>query len=340
MQWTVQVAHSDHRFPCSSNETILEAAQRAGLEIPYSCRKGVCITCQGKVSAGSIESSGTVRSAEKDGTFDALFCASRPRSDVTIAPRRVSRPLGMGQPREVTARVFRKQLVAPGVTQLHLRFPIGQRVAFKAGQYMDVLLPGGERRSYSMANSPAEADGVQMHVRMHPGGAFSDAVLAGLQPGDALRLKMPYGEVEPDGRDPRPLLLLATGTGFAPVASILEEAVRRRWARPLILYRGGRQPDDLYLPEFPARWARRLRDFRYVPVLSQPDPSWTGRTGRVPAAAATDYPVMSGLQVYASGSPAMVASARESFTKLHGLPEADFFADAFIPSTQAGAEAA
>lgn len=336
----MQVAHSDHRFPCAPGETILEAAQRAGLEIPYSCRKGVCITCQGKVSAGSVEASGSVRSAEDGGAFDALFCSARPRSDVTIAPRRISRPMGMGQPREVTARVFRKQLVAPGVTRLHLRFPIGQRVAFKAGQYMDVLLPDGRRRSYSMGNSPAEADGVQMHVRMHPGGAFSDALLAGLQPGDALRLKMPYGEVEPDGRDPRPLLLLATGTGFAPVASILEEAVRRRWARPLVLYRGGRRPEDFYLPELPARWARRLGDFHYVPVLSQPDPSWTGRTGRVPAAAAADHPTMSGLQVYASGSPALVASAREAFTKLHGLPEADFFADAFIPSTQGNTEAA
>ncbi|TPG44920.1 flavin oxidoreductase [Roseomonas nepalensis] len=340
MEWTVQVAHSDHRFPCAPDETILEAAQRAGLEIPYSCRKGVCITCQGKVSAGAVEASGTVRSTGEGGAFDALFCTSRPRSDVTIGPRRISRPLGIGLPREVTARVFRKQLVAPNVTRLYLRFPIGQRVAFKAGQYMDVLLPGGERRSYSMANSPAEADGVQMHVRMHPGGAFSDALLARLQPGDALRLAMPYGEVEPDGRDPRPLLLLATGTGFAPVASILEEAVRRRWTRPLILYRGGRGPDDLYLPELPARWTRRLRDFRYIPVLSQPDPSWAGRTGRVPTAAASDHPAMSGLQVYASGSPAMVASARESFTKLHNLPEADFFADAFIPSSQSSAEAA
>jgi NAD(P)H-flavin reductase/ferredoxin len=334
MEWTIQVAHSDHRFPCSPDESILEAAHRAGLEIPYSCRKGVCITCQGKVSSGSVEAAGSVRSASEDGAFDALFCMARPRSDLTIAPHRIARPLGLGQPREVTARVFRKQLVAPGVTRLHLRFPIGQRVAFKAGQYMDVLLPNGERRSYSMANSPAESDGVQMHVRMHPGGAFSDTLLAGLQPGDALHLKMPYGEVEPDGRDPRPLLLLATGTGFAPVTSILEEAVRRRWLRPMILYRGGRQPEDLYLSELPARWARRLRSFRYEPVLSRADPSWGGRTGRVQAVAAADHPDMSGLQVYASGSPAMVAAARETFTQRHGLPEADFFADAFIPSNR------
>ncbi|MFT8244937.1 2Fe-2S iron-sulfur cluster-binding protein [Roseomonas sp. BN140053] len=331
MAWTIQVAHSDHRFPCGPEETVLEAAQRAGFEIPYSCRKGVCITCQGKVSAGAVEASGSVRSAA-EGAFDALFCTARPRSDLTIAPRRISRPLGIGQPREISARVFRKQSVAPGVTRLHLRFPIGQRVAFRAGQYAEVLLPDGERRSYSLANSPAESDGVQLHVREHPGGAFSDGVLRALQPGDVLRLRLPFGEVEPGGQDPRPLVLLATGTGFAPVASILEEAVRRRWTRPMALYRGGRRAEDLYLPELPARWARRLPGFRYEPVLSRPDPSWPGRTGRVQAVAAADHPDMSGMQVYASGSPAMVASARESLTRLHGLPAADFFADAFVAS--------
>ncbi|WP_159349736.1 2Fe-2S iron-sulfur cluster-binding protein [Roseomonas harenae] len=332
MQWTIQVAHSDLSFPCGPEESVLEAAQRAGFEIPYSCRRGVCITCQGKVLAGSIEESGSIHSAADRGPFDSLFCSARPRSNITISPRRISRPLGLGQPREVTARVFRKQQVAPTVIRLHLRFPIGVRVAFRAGQYMDLLLPDGARRSYSMANSPGESDGVQMHIRLHPGGAFSDRLLGALQAGDSLRLSMPYGDVQLDGEDSRPLLLLATGTGFAPIASIIEEAIRRRWTRPIMLYRGARQAEDLYLPELPARWARRLRNFRYEPILSRPDAAWAGRSGRVQAAAAADRPDMSGVQVYASGSPAMVAASRETFTKLHGLPEGDFFADAFLPS--------
>jgi len=332
MPWTVRVAHSDLSFPCRPEESVLEAAQRAGLDIPYSCRRGVCITCQGKVLAGSVAEGGSVRSAATGEPFEALFCSARPRSDLTVSPRRVSRLPAAGQPREVAARVFRKQRIAPGVVHLHLRFPIGTRVAFRAGQYMELLLPDGARRSYSMANSPGESDGVRMHVRVHPGGAFSDILLGRLEAGDALRLTMPYGDVRLDGHDPRPLLLLATGTGFAPVASIVEEALRRRWSRPIALYRGGRRPEDLYLPELPARWAKRLRGFRYEPVLSRPDASWPGRSGRVQAAAAADRPDMSGVQVYASGSPAMVAASREAFTKLHGLPEGDFFADAFLPS--------
>lgn len=333
MEWTVRVAHSDLSFPCGPEESVLEAAQRAGLDVPYSCRRGVCVTCQGKVLAGSVAEGGSVRSTAAGGEpYQALFCSARPRSDLTVSPRRVARLPAAGQPREVAAQVFRKREVAPGVVALHLRFPIGTRVAFRAGQSMEVLLPGGLRRSYSMANSPGESDGVRMHVRVHPGGAFSDTLLSRLEPGAALRLALPYGDVRLDGGDPRPLVLLATGTGFAPVASILEEAARRRWTRPILLYRGGRRPEDLYLPELPARWARRLRSFRYEPVLSRPDGAWGGRAGRVQAAAAADLPDMSRVQVYASGSPAMVAASRESFTKLHGLPEGDFFADAFLPS--------
>ena len=333
MAWTVRVAHSDLSFPCRPEESVLDAAQRAGLDIPYSCRRGVCITCQGRVVAGSVAEGGSVRTAPAGGeAFQALFCSARPRSDLTVSPRRVARLPAAGQPREVDARVFRKQEVAPGVVALHLRFPIGVRVAFRAGQSLELLLPDGRRRSYSMANPPGESDGVRLHVRVHPGGAFSDIALTELGPGAALRLALPYGDVRLDGNDPRPLLLLATGTGFAPVASILEEAVRRRWTRPIALYRGGRRPEDLYLPELPARWARWLRAFRYEPLLTRPDGAWSGRSGRVQAAAAADMPDMAGVQVYASGSPAMVAAAREAFTKLRGLPEGEFFADAFLPS--------
>jgi CDP-4-dehydro-6-deoxyglucose reductase len=326
----VRIAHSEHAFPCAEGETVLEAAQRAGLEIPYSCRKGVCMTCSGRVAAGAVEVSGSLRSAE-GGPFEALLCSARPRSDLVIATRRVSRPLALFQPREVTAHVFRKGHVAPGVVRLHLRFPIGQRVAFRAGQSLEVILPDGARRSYSMANSPGESDGVQLHVRVHPGGAFSDALVSRLAPGDPLRLVMPIGEVAPSDDPGRPLILLATGTGFAPVASILEEAVRRRWRRPLVLYRGGRVPEDHYLPELVARWSKRLR-FRYVPLLSRPAAGWGGRVDRVQHAAAEDVPDMSGLQVYAAGSPAMVSAARLLMTERHGLPADAFFADAFVPA--------
>ena len=328
MGFTIRIAHSEHAFPCEAGESVLEAAGRAGLEIPYSCRKGVCLTCSGKVMAGAVALPEGVRDAAR-GAFDALLCTARPRSDLLIAPRRVARATAAGAPREVTATVFRVGAVGPGVVRLQLRFPIGRRMAFRAGQSLEIILPDGARRSYSMANSPGEADGVELHVRVHPDGAFSDQLLGGLRPGDGLRLNLPLGSVQLDGHGSRPLLLLATGTGFAPVVSILEEAMRRRWTRPLVLYRGGRRAEDLYLPELARRWTRRLRGFRHVPVLSKAGHDWDGQRGHVQDAAIADFPDLAGADLYASGSPAMVAGAREQ-ALAHGLSPDAFHADAFV----------
>jgi NAD(P)H-flavin reductase/ferredoxin len=330
--FTVRIAHNEIMFPCAPGETLLDAAHRAGLDIPYSCRRGVCLTCRAAVLDGMVDTPGAPVIAAPGAPAEALLCQTRPRSDLVIAPRRIARPLALFQPREVEARLFRRQIVAPGVIRLELRYPIGQRVAFRAGQSLEVLLPDGARRSYSMANAPTEADGVELHVRMHSGGAFSDRLLRGLAPGHALRLVLPFGEVAPNAETEKPLLLLATGTGFAPVASILREAARRRWRRPLALYRGGRVEEDLYLRDVVSRCARRLPGFRSVEVLSRPGVGWSGRTGHVQQAAAAEWPDMTGVEVYAAGSPAMVAGARMVLGERCRLPADAFFSDAFVAS--------
>jgi len=331
MGFTIRIAHSDHAFPCDAGESVLEASGRAGLEIPYSCRKGVCLTCSGRVMAGQVALPEGVRDAAR-GAFDALLCTAKPRSDLVIAPRRVARVTAAGAPRQATATVFRIGAVGHGVVRLQLRFPIGRRMAFRAGQSLEIILPTGARRSYSMANSPGEADGVELHVRVHPNGMFSDMLLGRMRLGDTLTLNLPLGSIQLDGHAARPLLLLATGTGFAPVASILEEAVRRRWTRKLILYRGGRQAEDLYLPELARRWTRRLHDFRQVAVLSRAGPGWEGRRGHVQDAAVADFPYLAGSDLYASGSPAMVAGARAQ-ALAHGLAQDAFHADAFVAAS-------
>jgi CDP-4-dehydro-6-deoxyglucose reductase/3-phenylpropionate/trans-cinnamate dioxygenase ferredoxin reductase subunit len=330
--FTVRIAHNEISFPCAPGETLLDAAHRAGLDIPYSCRKGVCLTCRAAVLDGMLDTLAGPVLATPGAPAEALLCQARPRSDLVVAPRRVARPLALFQPREVEARVFRRQRVAPGVVRLELRHPIGQRVAFRAGQSLEVLLPDGARRSYSMANAPSEADGVELHVRMHPGGAFSDRLLRGLVPGDVLRLVLPFGEVAPNAETEKPLLLLATGTGFAPIASILREAARRRWRRPLALYRGGRVEEDLYLRDVVSRCGRRLPGFRNVEVLSRPGAGWPGRTGHVQQAVAAEWPDMTSVEVYAAGSPAMVAGARALLAERCGLPEDAFFSHAFVAS--------
>jgi NAD(P)H-flavin reductase len=288
------------------------------------------MTCQGGLLSGAVGTSSGRHAAGPGTPTEILFCQARPIADVVIAPRRVARPLALFQPREVQARVFRLATVAPSVVRLELRHPIGQRIAFRAGQSLEVVLPDGARRSYSMANPPGDADGVELHVRVHPGGAFSERLLGGLAPGDSLRLVLPFGEVAPNAETQKPLLLLATGTGFAPVASILREAARRRWTRPLALYRGARAEADLYLREIAARCARWLPGFRSVEVLSRPGAGWQGRTGHVQQVAAEEWRDMTGVEVYAAGSPAMVGGARGMLAARCGLPSESFFSDAFV----------
>jgi CDP-4-dehydro-6-deoxyglucose reductase len=127
------------------------------------------------------------------------------------------------------------------------------------------------------------------------------------------------------------MLLVAGGTGFAPIKAIVEHALHVHSPRPMTLYWGVRRPVDLYLNELPMRWQREHSHLRYIPVLSEPraEDGWTGRTGLVHEAVMADLPDLSGYQVYLCGAPAMVEAARRDFVQRCGLPEEEFFADAF-----------
>jgi CDP-4-dehydro-6-deoxyglucose reductase/3-phenylpropionate/trans-cinnamate dioxygenase ferredoxin reductase subunit len=189
----------------------------------------------------------------------------------------------------------------------------------------------GDRRNFSMANAARDNDGAELHIRRVPGGRFSVATLSKLTVGDSLEVELPYGDFYLRAAD-RPVILLASGTGFAPIKSIIETAIQVRNMRPMHLYWGARTREDIYLSELPARWAARLPWFSFTPVLSEPSSSWTGRTGLVHDALREDQPDLSGADVYACGNPLMVSAAQTHFTRGYGLPDAQFFADAFVES--------
>ncbi len=327
MSFQVRVADRDIAFACAADESILDAAERAGFSIPYSCRKGVCHTCEGALVAGEVQ----VRSRRIVGRSGAvLMCQARPCSDVEIAPKRIEKrtpPLR----KTLTASVYRLARPAADVSVLTLRFANGVRAKFQAGQYLQVLLPDGDRRNFSMANPPHDNDGVELHIRHISGGRFSEAVLARIEPRDKLVVELPFGQFFL--REAKmPAILLATGTGFAPIKSIVEDALRRGNSRPMRLYWGGRRRDDLYMLDRVAKWVERAPWLSFVPVLSQAGSHWPGRTGLVHRAALEENPDMREVEVYACGNPLMIAAAREDFGRDAGLPEARFYADAFVPS--------
>jgi NAD(P)H-flavin reductase/ferredoxin len=331
MTWTVRVAGSDIAFPCAPETTILDAAQAAGYEMPYSCRSGVCHNCRGRVAKGAFEGPVVER-------HEVLFCQARPRSDLEIAPRSIARRDPAAR-QVVDARVYRIERPTAGIALLQLRFPAGTRVKFRAGQYLQVLLEDGARRSFSMANPPQQSDGAHLHVRAVPGGRFSERVLPGLAPGAMLRVELPHGDFHLREGSGKPAVFVASGTGFAPVKSVLEDAFRRGEAREMTLYWGARTRADLYLLELPQKWAARHRNFHFVPVLSEPTvhDGWGGRTGWVHRAVLEDFPTLAGHEVYACGVSAMVEAARTDFQRTRDLDADDFHCDAFVTPADAAA---
>lgn len=331
MNLPIQVAGTDIEFPCAPGQTVLEAAEDAGWAIPYSCRKGVCTSCAGALCAGELAVRG--RGTIAGPADNVLLCRAEPLGPVQISPRRIA----PGRPparKTLTTVVYRVRRPAPRVTVLDLRFPIGRRAPFRAGQFLDVHLPGGDTRPYSLANAPQHNDAAQLHVRTEPGGRFSEEIAGRLRPGDTLTVETPFGESLVDDGD-EPLLLLATGTGFAPAKSIVEDQIARRRRRPVHLYWGGRTEEDLYFAGLASRWATRYEWFRFTPVLSRPPAGWRGATGWVQHAALADHPDLSGHEVYACGSEAMTTTALATLTEQAGLREDRFHADAFVPAAEA-----
>ncbi len=329
MNYQIRVSKTDIAFPCASDESVLDAAERAGFAIPYSCRKGVCNTCEGQLIAGelTLPGKGLVK-AESDAV---LMCRVQPRSDLEILPKRIERREPPVR-KTLQATVFRLARPAPDVSILNFRFSIGVRAKFKAGQYLQIFLPDGDRRNFSIANAPQGSDGVELHIRHIPGGRFSEQVLSNIKIGDKLDVELPYGDffVRRDSRTK--IILLATGTGFAPVKSIVEDALKRGDERPMRLYWGARRREDLYLLDLPQKWLGQASWFSFVPILSEPDGEWRGRTGLVHQAAMADYSDLSDVEVYACGNPLMIAVAQSEFIQHRNLAEQHFYSDAFVQS--------
>lgn len=268
-------------------------------------------------------------SGEEEKGF-SLFCCATPQTDVTIESREVA---GVGDVpiKKLPVRVAKLERAADDVIIVSLQLPATERLQYKAGQYVEFLLKDGKRRSYSMANAPHLDEHLTLHIRHMPGGVFTDHVFAKMKERDILRFEGPMGTFFLREDSDKPMVLLASGTGFAPIKAIVEQATHQDSQRPMVLYWGGRRPQDLYMHALCEEWARTIPNFKYVPVVSdaKPEDGWTGRTGFVHLAVMEDLPDLSGYQVYACGNPTMVEFAKRDFQAQCALPDDEFYADAF-----------
>lgn len=328
MAFKVTLRPSGHSFAAATDTTLLQAALDAGITLPYGCRNGACGSCKGKVLAGEVDHGSYQESALTPTERTAgmtLFCCATARSDVTIECREVDAAKDIPL-RILPCRVQKLERVADDVIVMSLKLPTNERLQFLAGQYIEFMLKDGKRRAFSIANAPHDDEMVTLHIRQVPGGEFTGHVFGAMKEKEILRIQGPLGSFFLDESSKKPIILLAGGTGFAPIKSIVEHAIHAAGTRPMTIYWGARDRSGLYLPELPRQWAQAHAHIRYVPVLSDED--WEGRRGLVHRAVLEDHADLSGFQVYACGAPAMIDAARTDFAAA-GLPAGEFFADSF-----------
>lgn len=344
MTFQVTLQPSGHQFQVEPDEKILEAGIKAGLSIPYSCRSGVCRSCRGTVREGEVDFGDVHPTYLPDSDKAkglALLCSARAKSDLVVEIAELEGLAGI-KPGIVPCRVVKIERLSADVAVLDLRLPMNENMRFMAGQYVDFLLKDGKRRSYSIACKPS-AEGVshiELHIRHVPGGHFTDRLFAGeVKEREVMRFEGPLGSFYLREDSNKPIIFLASGTGFAPIKAMIEHAIARGSQRPMQLYWGCRKPADLYMAALPEQWAREVPGFSYVPVLSEvsAQDGWQGRTGLVHQAVMADHPDLSGHEVYACGVPVMVDAAQRDFLAQCGLPEDAFFADSFLDESSKAA---
>jgi NAD(P)H-flavin reductase/ferredoxin len=317
-------------------ESLLDAGLRGAIPLPFECRSGGCGACKATVLNGTVDPGVYQKTALPDDELArgrVLLCCACAQGDVEVE---VEEGAALReQPLPVhAAHVERLEKLGHDVMLVALRLPPGRPVTFAAGQYVNVILDDGDRRSYSFTAPGGSTELVELHVRRMPGGKFTTHVFDRMRVGDLVRFEGPLGSFVLHEPSPRPLIFVAGATGFAPVKSLLEEAFRMGIERPLYFYWGVRKRRDLYLAELPERWQRDHPNFRFIPVLSEPGPddAWTGRTGLVHEAILADFPDLGGFAVYACGSVKMVEAAAPAFVA-QGLGEEQCFSDAFAPQS-------
>ncbi|MFA7267992.1 MAG: FAD-binding oxidoreductase [Sterolibacterium sp.] len=327
--------HPDRRnITARPSETILEAGLRGNIPLPFECRNGSCGKCQCTLLNGSVDHGiyqPSALSAEQKAQGKALMCCAVPLSDIEMEYQPDAQ-IAARQIHQYHGRVASMVRLSDDVMKLIVALPNAEKISFVAGQYINILLPDGQRRAFSFANPPHENAAIELHVRLIPGGLFTTRVFTQMQVGDELPFEGPLGSFSLQ-ESTRPIIFVAGATGFAPIKSIVEDAFRRGIRRPMLLYWGVRRPKDLYLAELAESWQQQHENFKFVPVVSEPVPQddWHGRTGLVHAAILSDLPDLAGFEAYVCGSVKMVEAAFPAFLE-HGMNEDTCFSDAFHAS--------
>ena len=329
MSYRIDLRPGDDHFDAGADESVLEAALRHGLNLPHSCRGGSCLSCQAKLVSGEVHyPKGRPPALTDEDVRDSkvLLCQAQPLADLVVEVKAVEMAANI-RVRRLPCRVTRLRKLCHDVMAMHLKLPSIEPFDYLPGQYLDILIAGGQRRSFSIASPPHDSDLIELHVRRVPGGTFTAAVFDTMQERTLLRVEGPLGQFflreDPD----RPLLMVAGGTGFAPIKAMLRHLFHSGPDRPVHFYWGVRSLRDLYEVELVDGWLRDYPQLTFTAVLSEPQPAddWEGRTGLVHEVVKADHPDLSGFDIYVCGPPPMIESARRDFATIGAMEDRLFF---------------
>lgn len=336
-EYRVLNRQSNKKIVVHSHETILAAALRQQMIVPYGCQNGACGSCKAELISGSVDY-GEVQpqalSKNEQAQGKVLLCKAIPLEDLEISAMELAADQQFAI-KTTPARVSQLDKLAHDVMQLTLKLPPKKNFKYLPGQYIDILLSGGKRRSFSLASPSAHNDELQLHVRYVANGEFSDFVFSKMQPKTLLRLQGPLGTFFLREDSNRPIIMVAGGTGFAPIKAMLEAAFKKGIERPLHFFWGVRTEQDLYLKELPDLWDQKYKNFQYTPVLSDglPGDQWRGESGWVHEAVVKHYPVLDRHEIYAAGPPPMIDAGQSEFSA-HGMSLDNYFFDSFDYANQ------
>ena len=332
MPHKITIQQDQSCFPAENDETVLDSALKHGINLPYGCRDGACGACKARIISGDIrylenELSGLTDEDRNNGY--GLMCQAVANSDLTLQVRLSNTPADI-KIRKLPCRVMHMDKLSHDVMRLRLKLPKTERLAFLAGQYIDILMSDGKKRSFSLANAPHDDEFLELHIRYYSGGAFSEYAFNDLTEKTLLRIEGPHGNFYFHEDSERPVIMVAGGTGFAPIKSIIEHTLAAEIERPIKLYWGVRAKQDIYMDDLAKSWANDYQHIEYIPVLSepQPDDNWQGRTGFVHEAVMKDIESLTGYEVYTCGPPPMTKAVCESMSAA-GLSEEFIYSDSF-----------
>jgi CDP-4-dehydro-6-deoxyglucose reductase len=326
----VSLSKSDRSFSVAPEQPVLAAALAAGLNLPHSCKGGNCGACRARLLQGAV----TYPNGRPLGLSEAeagegyiLLCQARALGDLAIETYEIRTP-DTADIKRLPSRVERVESLSHDVLAVYLRLPAAESFHFQPGQYVDIMLSEGRRRSFSIASPPHDSRFLELHIRRVPGGEFTEKMFADDARRALLSIEGPLGHFVYRHNDGIPMLLVGGGTGLAPLKSILRHVVENDLNREMTLYWGVRAERDLYAHGELEALALRAPKFRYHPVLSEPSAAWRGRRGWVHEAVLHDRERLDSADIYASGPPQMIAALRQSFA-LRGADPARLFFDSF-----------